>query len=195
MTTYEPVLVQEPGDLPVSVDECKLHLRIDSDDEDELIEMYLTAGVSHLDGANGWLGRSIVSQAWSQQFDAFAHDMLLNFSPVSSITSVVYLDADGIEQTVNDDQYQLINGGSSPTVRFVNDFVLPTTQTDLPVVTITFVSGYSDDTDEIPAAIKVAILLMVGDMYQSREAKVENTMMENNTVRRLLDPYRARWMA
>lgn len=194
MTDYEPILVAAPAVLPVSREECKLHLRVDGTDEDGLIDIYLAAAVAHLDGENGWLGRGIVAQTWSQQFDAFERSILLGLAPVTSIVSVVYEDADGVDQTVAAEQYELINGGSAPEVRFVEDFSFPTVSDDLPVLTITFVSGYGNDTD-VPASIKAAILLMVGDMFQNREAKVDNGFIDNSTVRRLLDPYRTRWMA
>jgi hypothetical protein len=35
-------------------------------DEDALIDIYLAAAVAHLDGEDGWLGRAIVAQTWSQ---------------------------------------------------------------------------------------------------------------------------------
>lgn len=194
MTKYEPVLVAAPAVLPVSREECKLHLRIGGTDEDSLVDIYLAAVVAHLDGAEGWLGRAIVAQTWSQQFDAFERSILLDIAPVTAISSVVYEDADGSDQTVAADQYELINGGSAPELRFIDDFAFPVVGDDKPVLTVTFVSGYGDD-EAVPAAIKAGILLMVGDLYQQREAKIEGGLIENSTVRRLLDSYRARWIA
>lgn len=194
MTDYEPVLVAAPAVLPVSREECKLHLRVDGTDEDGLIDIYLAAAVTHLDGEAGWLGRAIVAQTWSQQFDAFERSILLALAPVTSITSVKYEDAAGVLQTVAANQYELINGDSAPEVRFIDDYSFPTVGDDLPVLVVTFVGGYGDDED-VPAAIKVCILLMVADMYQSREAKLASGLIENSTVRRLLDPYRTKWMA
>lgn len=194
MRKYEPVLVSAPAVLPVSREECKLHLKVDWSDEDGLIDIYLAAAVGHLDGAHGWLGRSIVAQTWSQQFDQFERRLLLDVAPVTSIVSVVYEDGANVPQTVPALSYELVNGGSSPEVRFLDDFTFPAVGADIPVVKVSFVSGYGNDT-EAPPAIKVAILLMVGDMYQSREAKLDAGIVENSTVRRLLDPYRTRWVA
>jgi uncharacterized phiE125 gp8 family phage protein len=194
MTGYDPILTSAPAVLPVSRAECKLHLRVDGTDEDSLIDIYLAAAVAHLDGEDGWLGRAIVAQTWAQDFDAFARPLLLGLAPVTAISSVKYYDVDGVLQTVDAASYALINGADAPEVRFDTDYSFPVVRTDKPVLTVTFVAGYGDDS-HVPAAIKAGILLMVGDMYQSREAKVENNMIENITVRRLLDPYRARWMA
>lgn len=191
---YQPILVMAPAVLPVTREECKLHLRIDGSDEDGLLDIYLAAVVGHLDGAEGWLGRAIVAQTWSQQFDAFGPSLPLGIAPVTAISSVVYEDAAGDEQTVPADQYALINGRSDPHLRFVEEFISPLVGDDLPVLTVTFVSGYGDETD-VPAAIKAGILLMVADLYQNREAKLTSGMVENSTARRLLDPYRTKWIA
>jgi uncharacterized phiE125 gp8 family phage protein len=195
MTKYAPVLVDGPDVLPVLLEDVKRHLRVDGDDEDDLIEIYLRAAVTHLDGAEGWLGRAIVAQTWSQQFDAFARSISIDLSPISEIDSVTYLDADGVVQTVAESDYALINGSTaSPELRFDDGFSFPATQDQRPVLTVTFVGGYGDDS-AAPEPIKVGIMMMVADMYQSRESKVDNGLMVNPTVRMLLDPYRTRWMA
>jgi uncharacterized phiE125 gp8 family phage protein len=194
MTKYDPILTSAPAVLPVSRDECKLHLRVDGTDEDSLIDIYLAAAVAHLDGEDGWLGRAIVAQTWAQSFDALARSILLGLAPATAISSVKYYDATGVLTTVDAANYALVNGNDAPEVRFIDSYAFPVVRTDRPTVVVTFVAGYGDD-DDVPAAIKAGILLMVGDMYQSREAKVANDMIENSTVRRLLDPYRTRWMA
>lgn len=199
MTDYDPVLVAGPATLPVTLQEVKQHLRLVAGDEiytdeDGILTIYLNAAVTHLDGESGWLNRAIVAQTWSQQFDRFERALLLGLSPISSITSVAYLDAVGVSQAVAADQYALINQVSAPELRFIDDYDCPIVQADEPVLTVTFVGGFGDAA-EVPAAIKAAILLMVGDMYRFRSAKIENAMIENRTVRMLLDPYRRGWVA
>lgn len=194
MSKYEPVLVDGPDVLPVTLDECKRHLRVIGNDEDSTITLFLEAVVDHLDGATGWLGRSITAQTWSQQFDRFEWSLLLDLAPVSEISSVTYLDGDEVAQTVTPADYALLNATSAPEVRFLSDFAFPGVTTDRPAVTITFVSGYGQ-ADEVPAAIKAGILLMVADLYQNREAKLDTGFVENSSAARLLNPYRTRWVA
>lgn len=199
MPDYAPVLTNAPAVLPVSLQEVKQHLRLVAGDEvytteDGILGIYLDAAVSHLDGETGWLGRAIVAQTWSQQFDALTRSMLLGLAPVTAISSVKYRDVAGVEQTIAAESYALINGVSAPELQFLDDYAFPGLFDEEPAVTVTFVAGYGDDED-VPAAIKAAILLMVGDMYQQREGKVSSSLMDNSTIRRLLDPYRRGWAA
>jgi len=64
----EPVLVTPPADPVVSLSDLKDHLRIDADDENDLIKALEQAAVAHLDGWSGILGRAIMPQEWSQDF-------------------------------------------------------------------------------------------------------------------------------
>lgn len=63
-----PVLVTPPADPVVSLSDLKDHLRVDADDENDLIEALEQAAVAHLDGWHGILGRAIMAQVWSQSF-------------------------------------------------------------------------------------------------------------------------------
>jgi uncharacterized phage protein (predicted DNA packaging) len=43
---------------------------------------------------------------------------------------------------------------------------------------------------EIPASVKAATLLLIGDLYENREGQAEMRLYKNETVERLLWPYR-----
>lgn len=45
--------------------------------------------------------------------------------------------------------------------------------------------------EPIPAPVKAAILLQVGDLYANRERQGAESYYENSTYERLLNPYRA----
>ena len=49
--------------------------------------------------------------------------------------------------------------------------------------------GYAD-ADSVPVALKASILLIVGDLYTNREAKVDAKLIDNRAVSRLLFPYK-----
>jgi hypothetical protein len=56
---------------------------------------------------------------------------------------------------------------------------------------VTFVAGYGDAADDVPAAIRNAGLLLIGDLYEHREAQsVDFEIHQNKTVDWLLSPFR-----
>jgi len=44
--------------------------------------------------------------------------------------------------------------------------------------------------EDVPASVKAAVLLLTADLYENREAQSPVTLQENKTVERLLWPYR-----
>ncbi|MGI3169989.1 head-tail connector protein [Pseudooceanicola sp. C21-150M6] len=62
--TLVPILVTGPAGMPVTLDEAKLHARIDHDAEDNLVSGLISAAVGYLDGYRGILGRAIMPQTW-----------------------------------------------------------------------------------------------------------------------------------
>jgi hypothetical protein len=45
--------------------------------------------------------------------------------------------------------------------------------------------------EDVPASVRVAALLIVGDLYENREAQSPVVLHRNETVMRLLYPYRS----
>ena len=48
----------------LTLEEAKLHLRVDHDDDDDLIEALVAAVTARLDGRDGILGRCLRAQTW-----------------------------------------------------------------------------------------------------------------------------------
>jgi uncharacterized phiE125 gp8 family phage protein len=171
-----------PAATPVSLTEAKAHLAVTHTSDDTLIQLYLDAAVAHLDGAEGVLGRCLVTQTWDYAFDRFDGTITVPLPTLQTVTSVTYVDTAGDTQTVNASDYTVAGQRIVP-----GDAGWPDTD-DVPhAVTVRFVAGYGLAV-AVPAAIKAAILLYVGDMYANREAG-GGQLFENPAALRLLRPY------
>lgn len=110
--------------------------------------------------------------------------------PAASVTSVTYYDSAGDSQTFSSTKYTLILG--DPVARIALNYaeVWPTTRQRQDAVTITYVSGKTQAT--VPAGIKHAMRLMIGNWYENREAvNIGNTTSALPFgVDALLQPYR-----
>ena len=149
-----PVLVTPPTDTPVSLDEAKVHLRVDSDDEDTLIMSLISAATGHLDGFTGILGRCIMLQTWSQEYEAASGDLVLPIRPVSRVVSV----------TGGFSEYRFLKDGRGHFLRLNDGASWPAG-----AVVVEFEAGYS----EVPAPLHSAMLLHIGTMYEHRETLAE----------------------
>ena len=159
-----------PAATPVSVAEVKDHLRVEHNEDDALITLYLNAAIAHLDGDEGILGRALVTQTWDQTIDDFPHgdDLALMLAGVQSVTSITYRDMDGATQTFPAESYMLRYRHGLTWVHLKDDYTWPETDDEPDAVTVRFVAGYGDAA-AVPAALKAAMLLHIGHMYENRE--------------------------
>ncbi|OLS51863.1 head-tail connector protein [Rhodovulum sulfidophilum] len=84
--TAIPVLVTPPSAPVVSLEDAKMHLRIDHADQDAMIEGLVLAATAHLDGWRGVLGRAIMPQVW-QETHVGPGPYLLAMPDVSEVTA------------------------------------------------------------------------------------------------------------
>lgn len=183
--SYAPVRTSAPAATPVSLTEAKAHCRVDHSDDDALITALIRAAVSELDGWSGTLGRALVTQTWQQAFDGFPLRLRLPMR-AASVSALTYVDADGATQTLASDQYVLRRDALGSFVEPAFDVSWPTVRSQSASVAVSFVCGSA--ADDVDGAIKAAILLRVGDLYENREASGP-ALFENATIKALLAPF------
>lgn len=181
------VVVVTPPDPAIDLDLVKAHVRVDHDDDDVLLEAYVAAAVSHIDGPAGWLGRAIWPQTLELRQNVFGCGTRLPYGPVQSIESVKYVGADGTEQTLDPTAYDLLSNGE---IGLTYGASWPSLRGDAEGVRIRYVAGF----ETVPAAIMSAVLLTVGDLYAFRETaqvgSVAGKIPMSPAVENLLAPYR-----
>lgn len=178
-----------PADPVVTKDDAKLHLRVDHTDDDAYISSLI--GVATTAAAER-LERTLGLRTWDYRLDSedvrCGFDLRLPGPPLVEVISVKYTDADGLEHTHPPENYRVFGIGAPQGggLRLKSGGVWPSLQTGPEAVTIRYRAGY----EEVPEAIKQAILLMIGDLYASRGEKIRSEMVEEPTIKALLAPYR-----
>lgn len=190
----KPVRTVAPAVEPISLQEARDRLRIDHHEEDPLIASLIAATTAHLDGWSGTLGRALVNQTWVQKFPRFPSGAVfgLVLAPVQSIESIVYFDADNVPQTLDASVYALLDDEFGPFVTLQAGRAWPATFARADAVSVAYVAGYGPAGDDVPAAIRHAMLLLVGHWYENRESVVvgTTTVQVPLAVQALLGPYR-----
>jgi uncharacterized phiE125 gp8 family phage protein len=151
---------------PVSSSEAKLHLRVDASTDDTLIAQIITAA---REWCEAFQNRCFITQTLTCYMDEFPDIIDLPRLPVQSVSSVKYLDEQGVQQTLSASLYRVdvINGRMTPAY----GESWPCTRVDTNAVEIEYIAGYGAAA-AVPASVKQAMLLLIGHFYENREAEV-----------------------
>lgn len=195
---------------PISLDEAKLHLRVDGTAEDDLIGSMIT---SARESCERLMQRSVVPQSWMLTQSGFGRpgfdhrdrdrhrhsagswghgnfeSISLPRPPIQSVTSVAYLDESRDRLTLDPSRYRLAVMGD--TLAFLRPVGLPWPHTacEPDAVSVTYLAGWSDPAS-IPSPILSWIKLRIGSLYACREEFIAGlTVADNPYAAGLLDPY------
>lgn len=162
--TFEPLMLQEVKD----------HLRIDSTDEDALLDALIQSARGYLEGL---LGRVIPEQSVTAYYSTFCDELILpRAAPLQSVTSVKYLDTDGALQTLGTSYYDVYTWRTPGEVRLADGYSWPSTQTGVTdTVRIEYVAGWGSP-QLVPSAIRQALLLLIAHWYENRESSTPLTI-------------------
>lgn len=189
-----------PETTPISVAEAKANMQITHDEHDGTIGDMIAGAVGHLDGYSGVLGRALVEQTWVLHLDHFPttpnQRIRLPLPPLIGVEEIAYIDPDGVDQVLDAGLYKVLAGERSQVEPAYGE-TWPATRRESRAVSIKFTCGWA-----VPAVaatwptkfapIRRALLLIVGDLYENREAQVVSTgvvsAVQNPRVQDLLRP-------
>lgn len=175
---------------PLTTAEAKRHLRVDDVDADVDTDIAACVKAARLD-AEHRLQRTLITTTWEHTLDAFPcwkddYTIRLPMGDVLAITSVKYVDEDGVLQTLAADQYQLSANRLAPAY----GCSWPTTRCDLGAVRVRYTAGYSTSAADVPAPIVSWIKLAVADLWDQRSRSAERPAVPQHFADALLDAYR-----
>lgn len=144
---------------PVTLAEAKRHVHAEdfTDDDDTIAGLTATAR-NHVEK---YCDAYWATQTVEVKADGWRDFRHLSVGPVQSVTSIVYVDSHGESQTLADTVYELRN--DAVVLKYGQNW--PAIQ-PRSLLTLTVVVG----TDETPPAVKQAMLLRIGDLYETRES-------------------------
>ena len=184
-------VITAPTYEPISAADVAEYIRVDDLAQDEiLLEGMITAARQYLEQ---YLSRPIATQTLEEALTGWADPIVLD-SSLQSVTSIKYLDLNGVEQTLASNQY-LVDTYSEPAqitpaynVEFPELYAVPNN------VKVRYVAGYtsggSPDLNPMPKPLRFAMMLIIGDLYANREAGGDKAYQINPTVQSLLQFYR-----
>lgn len=179
-------LVTSPAEEPVSLQEARAHLRLESGEDDYLTNL-IAAARRHCES---FQGRAYVTQTWDLYLNAFpAGCIQVPLPPLQSVIFIKYKDSSGVLQTLDLSGY-IVDPYSEPGLIFYSyGNSWPDTYPEANSVQIQFVAGYGSASD-VPPEVKQAILLKLADLYEHRGGDEGMDKEINGAVESLLWPER-----
>lgn len=203
MTRRTVAVVTPPAAMPVTVAEVKAYIRLDTSDEDALIETFIDAATEN---AEAYTRRAFITRTLRMSLDlgcsrtadslgegvyelpvtalygALPRVVEMWPQPIKTITGVRTYDTSDTESTFDAANYKLNADGS----RFIltSNASWPSNLRPEAAAVITFTAGYGT-ADDVPAAIKTAIMAHAGKMFDER-----SICELPETSQRLLRPFR-----
>lgn len=168
------ILITPPILDPITLEDAKLHLRVDTSDDDTLILDEIKTARRDVEAMSL---HALITQTWDLFLDAFpaALSITLPLPPLQSVTGVFYTPDGGSEQTFAAANY-IVDINSTPgriylktttgggTGAWPGDILLP-----IQGVRIRFICGFGDNPSDVDERLVQAVKLMVGHYYENRE--------------------------
>ena len=162
------VLTSGPALEPVSLAEAKAHLRLETNDDDTLLQSLITTSRLHIEAA---LGLALITQSWSWMFDHWPRGerVVLPLRPVQAVTHVRVWRQDGTSQTLPADNFILDGQGNPARLLPVAPAALVEPGQPGNGIEIGFTAGFGASARDVPATIRHALLLLITHWYEHRE--------------------------
>lgn len=161
--------VSAPATEPVGLADLKLHLHVDDNDENELIQR---CAVAARDWCERFTGRQFVTATYDWRLDAFpclsTDPLWVPRPPLQSVTSITYTATDATSTTWGSSNYQTDIYSEPARILPAYGVTWPSTRDVLNAVTIRIVCGYGAET-AVKETVKQAIKLLTAHWFENRE--------------------------
>lgn len=166
---YSLELTTAPTVEPVTVAEAKRNADEDDSHRDSDFAMWISEGRKQVEHDTR---RSLINQTWTLKLDCFPSEDYIELlrPPLSSVTSIQYVDTDGNTQTFSSSSYVVDSARTPGIVYLAYNESWPSTRTQKNAVTVTYVAGYGATADSVPDWAKSAILIFCRHRYERPES-------------------------
>ena len=183
------ILLTAPAVEPVTLDEARSFLRVESNDDDEVIAALSTGARIHVEAQTR---RALITQGWRLTRDAWPEDgrVAVRPGPLQALTAARVYDFDNNAQTL-DVQGFVPDLGASALV--FAPWALPAPGRIGLGIELDVTVGYGDAAIDVPEPLRQAIRLLTAHWYENRGLVATGTTQVGllpQTVTALLAPYR-----
>ena len=182
------ILLSAPLVEPVTLDEAKATLRVEHDDDDDVIAALIAGARVHVEAQTR---RALITQSWRLSRDSWPEDGRLKVlpAPLQALTAARVYDEGGGTRDVDAQAFVLDLAAS---ILAFAPWALPMPGRSVAGIELDVTVGYGDDASDVPEPLRQAIRLLVAHWYENRGLVANGAASAPlpQTVAALLAPYR-----
>jgi len=184
MNAYK--IINDATESVLSLAEVKNYLRVDFNDDDNLISVLIKSSVNQVESL---IQKSLISTELEFLMDGFpknGNEFSLSIYGVTEISSIKYFDENDTLQTWDSSNYTIDLDSFRTRIGLNTNSTFPTTNDKYHSVVVRFKSG-KPNAASVEEDIKNALLLIIADMYERREDRILKYPKASEV---LLNPYK-----
>jgi uncharacterized phiE125 gp8 family phage protein len=174
---FSLVQITGPTVTPISLAEAKGQMKVESSDDDAIIQRLIASAVAFVD-AQGALGKAMITQTWGQWLSPNPGTVYLLLGPVQSVSAIKYYDVDGALQTATLADFNVFGTPNRISVFPKAGKAWPVTQTRDDAIKIEYIIGYGSTSASVPETVRHALMMLVAHWYDMRETSTEKQMYD-----------------
>jgi uncharacterized phiE125 gp8 family phage protein len=187
-----------PAVEPVTLAEAKAHLRVDTSDDDTYIGTLITAA---REWCEEYLDRTLVHTQWVMRFDKFPDSGIepvelprppMVASGTATAVTVTFTQEAGPTSTYSTAEYRVDRNATPGAILPIYGSTWTPHRQDDNAISVTWWAGYGATGASVPAAIRHAILMLIGHWYEFRTSVLTGSISKEIEfgVKSLLDSQR-----
>lgn len=165
-------IVTPPTAEPFTTAEAKAHLKVETSDDDTLIDRLVKAARRDCESRTE---RALITQTWDWFFDELPEDgdpLWVPLPRLVSVTTFKYYDTAGVQQTWSSANYIVDTSEEPGRICQAYDVDWPDTQERANALEIRFVAGYGA-ASAVDEDLKIGMLLKIGAWYEQRSDVID----------------------
>jgi uncharacterized phiE125 gp8 family phage protein len=182
------ILLSGPAIEPVSLAEAKAYLRVEQDDDDDVIAALIAGARLYVEAQTR---RALITQSWRLSLDGWpqAGRIEVRPAPLQSLDAARVYDALSTTQDLDVAAFVVDTAGSA---LIFAPWVLPQPGRTAAGIELDVTAGYGDAAIDVPEPLRQAIRLLLAHWYDNRglTTTAANFSLLPATVPALLAPYR-----
>lgn len=183
------ILLTGPAVEPIALAEAKAYLRVEHDDDDDVIAALIAGARVHVEAQTR---RALITQTWMLVRDVWPIDgrILLLPAPLRDLSAARIVKRDGNEQSINLNLFT-IDGAGAPAVLAFAPGTMPISDRPVAGIELDIETGYGDAPTDVPEPLRQAIRLLVAHWYENRGLATigHEVAVLPRTVSALIAPY------